>query len=119
MVDIDKSDHKQHGNQDEIDQCGQAETELHPAGHGKQAAEQLDDRVSDGYPGAATAAAPAQDEVADQRDVIVPADSGAACRAGRSRADDGFSSGQAIDTDIQETADTHTDKKNIPINHCC
>jgi hypothetical protein len=89
---------------------------MHPDGHGKQAAEQFNDRVSNGYSCLAATAAPSQDHIADQRDIIIPADSGAAGRACRCRANDGFSSGQAIDADVQETADARAYKKNIPID---
>ena len=117
MVDIDEGDHQQRGNQDEIDQCRQSVAVLQSAGYGKEAAEHFDNRISDGYARVAAAAPPTQDKVTEQRDIVVPADDGAAGRAGRCRTDNRFPGGNAVDADIQETADAHTDKKNKPIDH--
>src|SRR5213593_1639004 len=72
--------------------------------------EGLYERVAPADAGPATPAPAAQPEVAEDRNVVVPGDSRLALRASRPRPNDGFSTGQAMDADIQEAADDGADE---------
>ena len=81
MIDIDKGNHKQGGDKDEVYHCRQTAAESRPAGQRKKAAEQFDNRVSYGDRGFAFPAAPAQQHVADQGNIVIPVNGGIANRA--------------------------------------
>src|SRR5437899_2599540 len=72
--------------------------------------EGLYERVAPADAGPAAPAPAAQPEVAEDRNVVVPGDSRLALRASGPRPHDGFSTGQAMDADIQEAADDGADE---------
>ena len=113
MVDINKGYRQKGGDQKEIDQSSEADAETHTGCHGKKTTEQFHQRVTYRYVSVAAAAASAQDDITEHRNVIIPVNGGTAYRTGRCRPDDGLSFGQAVNADIQETTDTHAHKKNI------
>lgn len=108
MVDINEGNHQQSSDKDKIDQGVYAEPEFHPGDPGKQACEQFNHGVADGYPGPTFAATTAQQDVADHRDVIVPFDRRIAYRARRRGANNGIALRKSVYAYIQKTADTHS-----------
>ena len=69
------------------------------------AGQQLDQEIADREPRPAGAAAAAQQPVAEERHVVVPADRLEAMAAARARPEDALFEGHAVDADVEEAAD--------------
>src|SRR5262249_14430814 len=79
-----------------------------------QSREQFDQKITDRERGLAGAAATAQDPVADERDIIVPAYALEAVSAVRPRPEEAFLVGDAMNADVEQATDGGTHRESEP-----
>lgn len=105
MLKIDESDNDEGGTEDEQGEEGEGCAEFHEEEEGQKGIGKLHQRVLYGDRPLAGTAFPAQDEVAENRDIVVKGYLEVAFRAVGGREDDRLVAGKPADADIKEGAD--------------
>ena len=102
VLEVDRGDRDQHGAEERGQRGLGGEPESEHARGDQQRGRQLDGRVAGGDARGAVAAAPAQERVRQQRDVVAGRDLGPAAHAGRGRPDDRAPQRDARGDDVEE-----------------
>jgi hypothetical protein len=105
VIDIDKGDDQQHGNEKKIDASGQCRPVFQENRQGSEAGDQFDQRIANGDMNLTAAAASSQQDIAEDGYVVVKANPITALGTGGRWMDDGFTLRDAVNADIEKTAD--------------
>src|SRR6267143_5853770 len=108
-VEIDVRQRHQRGGEVEVPDCGPAGTHPTDHGHGEHPGQHLDQRIARADGEATVAAAPAEQQPGEHRDVVVPGDRVTAARTAASRRDDAPPLRQPRDHHVEEAADHGAD----------
>jgi hypothetical protein len=111
VLQVDEGDHHQGRAEQKQDQKRKRRPESEKKRQCQQAVKQFDQRILDGYVLTAAAAFPAQQQVTDQGDVVIPADAVITVGTMGGRRDNRFPLGQAADADIEKRADNHAENQ--------
>jgi hypothetical protein len=112
VIQIDEADYDQSGREDKIGKKAEGETKFQKKGQSHPTGKGFHQGITPGDPGSAMATFSTQEEIADQRDIIIGPDGRPATGAKRAGRNDGKVLGQAINTDIQKAAHATTQQKN-------
>ena len=102
MLEVGRRDRHERGAEEGGDCCFPAEPELEHAAGNEQGGCELDERIAEGNPRAARAAAAAQQGVREQREVVVPRDVRFAAHASGARVDDRTAQRDARGDNVEE-----------------
>src|SRR6056297_46223 len=111
MIQIDKSDHHQRGQQQPIDQRRRTETEIIKGQRKQQPRQGFDGWVTQRNGCVAGGTAASQKKITEDRDILIPADALTALRAGRRWRYNRLGGGDSADADIQKGADDRAKDK--------